>query len=864
MFKKVSFIILFCFFTNVIYSQPQYEWAIGVGSSSFDYGQSIDVDSEGNIYCGGFFRDSVDFDPGLDTNSMISNGGEEAFIQKISPSGDLIWVKGFGGVHNDKIGDLEVDFFGDIVVTGSYRNTVDFDPNAGVNNQSSNGLDDVFISKLDSAGNHLWTKCYGGIIGDYIYGLATDVVGNIYVTGVFNDTVDFESSGTGSELVSSPLGDDIFVLKLDVNGNLIWAKQIGGPGRQHSSDLTLDIDGNILITGMLEEVVDFDPGPGMHLVTSAGDYDGFTVKLNQDGEFLWVNKFDPVSGSYGLSVTTDQSGGVYTAGFFVDSVDFDPGPGVDLFISAGHQDVFVNKTDSSGNYLWTKQIGGIGWENCHVIRSDTSQGIYLGGFFESSGLDFNPDIGSDTASPVAYRDAYIIKIDTSGDYRWSIQMGGGYFDEVLDLTVANNADLLSTGYYEFTVDFDPTSGVDNIIANGVYFDVFVQKLSLCESDTIIFNVSTLPDITDGCIVNSISPPTAISGCGETLVGTTTTSFPIVSKDTTVVTWTFDDYNGNLFNQDQLVIISDTTFPVGDPLPSIQVNCIDDIPVSDINSIANVSDNCSVPVVAFVGDVSDGNTCPMTITRTYSVVDAAGNELLIEQIIMVEDTVPPIPDNPVLPTLTFECEASPAPPIALDCNDTIDATSNVLFPITQIGTNQVTWSYIDSCGNTSTQIQDIVVVPLDSTISISSGGDTLIAMYNVGSVYQWIDCDNGNSPISGATSQTYAPLTNGNYAVNITNGNCSTSSDCFSFVYSGTEVLNSGVFMYPNPTLSHSYLKSKIPITYSVRSVDGVVISETKKMDLLHKINLDIVSSGVYIVEIKSVSGMVVTKRLIKN
>ena len=153
---------------------------------------------------------------------------------------------------------------------------------------------------------------------------------------------------------------DIFVSKYDSSGNYQWTKAFGGSGNDWAYSVATDSSGNVYITGVFQTTVDFDPGAGVDNRTSAGSNDTFLSKYDASGNYQWTRAFGGTGSDLVYSVATDSSGNVYIAGYFRNTVDFDPGAGVDNRTSAGECDAFLSKYDASGNYQWTKAFGGTG------------------------------------------------------------------------------------------------------------------------------------------------------------------------------------------------------------------------------------------------------------------------------------------------------------------------------------------------------------------------------------------------------------------------------------------------------------------------------------------------------------------------
>src|SRR5690554_483248 len=159
------------------------------------------------------------------------------------------WANHIGGTGIDLVNHITTDVEGNVIVTGIFMDTVDFDPGPGVTNLISTaaGFGDVFIQKLDAKGNLLWVKKMGGIRNDYGFSSICDWQGNVYTTGSFQETVDFDPGPEVNNL-SSVEQSDIFVQKLDTDGNFLWVKQMGGKYDDTGYDITIDVDGNIITT----------------------------------------------------------------------------------------------------------------------------------------------------------------------------------------------------------------------------------------------------------------------------------------------------------------------------------------------------------------------------------------------------------------------------------------------------------------------------------------------------------------------------------------------------------------------------------------------------------------------------------------
>jgi hypothetical protein len=201
-------------------------------------GSGIAVDGAGSVYTTGWFQGTTDFDPGPGTSNLSSADSADIFVSKLDRDGSLIWVKQMGGTSYDAGSGIAVDAAGNVYTTGYFGGTADFDPGPDTFNLSSAGGPDIFVSKLNSAGNSVWAKQMGGMNGDAGYGIAVDAAGNVYTTGLFISTADFDS-GPGTFNLSSAGGPDIFVSKL--SGPPAPTKPAGGdlgPGSRAALPVT--------------------------------------------------------------------------------------------------------------------------------------------------------------------------------------------------------------------------------------------------------------------------------------------------------------------------------------------------------------------------------------------------------------------------------------------------------------------------------------------------------------------------------------------------------------------------------------------------------------------------------------------------
>ncbi len=449
-----------------------FDWAASFGKAASN-SYSICGDSMGNVYSTGWFFRTQDFDPGPDSLNFTTTSSDDIFVSKLNAAGNLVWAKHMNGTWKAYGASISTDEVLNVYVSGGFNGTVDFDPGAGAHTltNSSHQYYDIFICKLDSSGNYAWAKKIGGAVNDFACSMIADRTGNTYTTGYFEGTVDFDPSA-GTHQLTSSFGSSVFVIKLDDNGNFIWAKNLGGTSFTTTCSIVKDDAGNLYITGNFEGTQDFDPGPGIFNLTSSGAQDVFICKLDSAGNFIWAKSFGGSSTDEGYSITADQTGHIFCAGYFQSTVDFDPGAGVFQMTSLGSQDIFITKLDTTGNFIWAKSIGGAGSDEARSIAVDSSGNIWVAGNFSLTD-DFDPGVGVFPLSSSSYEHVFVLKLNSNGDFIWAEKIGGSDMNKLI---INPDGSICIHGKFLSTVDFDPGPGVFDLTAT-IYESLYILKLN---------------------------------------------------------------------------------------------------------------------------------------------------------------------------------------------------------------------------------------------------------------------------------------------------------------------------------------------------------------------------------------------------
>lgn len=382
------------------------------------------------------------------------------------------WAISMGANINDIGHGIAVDANENVYTTGRFLGTVDFDPGAGVANQTAAGSSDIFIQKVDVNGDLVWIKTMGAAFFDIGEAIALDDSANVYVTGVFQDTVDFDPGAGVTELISEG-SQDVFILKLNSSGDFQWARSLGGSSIERGNSIAIDHSGNVLVTGSFRNTADLDPGSGVQNETAVGVSDAFVLKLDATGGFIWAKAFGGFLSDIGQSIAVDHSNNIYSTGYFLGNVDFDPGAGTTTAASVGSEDVYIQKLDSSGNFEWVRTFGGSQEERGEGLVIGLNS-LYTTGTFEGT-VDFDPGSGTNNQSSNGIADVFIQKLTLSGDHVWTRTIGGISLDEARQIASDHDENLYTIGIFREEVDFDPGAGTDTLVATGVG-DIFIHKL----------------------------------------------------------------------------------------------------------------------------------------------------------------------------------------------------------------------------------------------------------------------------------------------------------------------------------------------------------------------------------------------------
>lgn len=388
--------------------QGNFIWAHGFGNAAWDRPWSITSDAQANVYSGGVFSNRVDFDPGPDSAILVSNTKgvwPDGFISKYDPDGNFIWAKhlltarALGASQSATllaITAMEVDPAQSLIIGGAFWDTVYFD--SSLPTVSVTSLRDMFLAKYDSNGNFIWAKQMGAAMDQQIQDLALDNHGNIYCTGYYFGSPDFDP-GSGTSLLTSVGSGDIFLAKYDPNGELLWVHGFGSADNivitpEEGRGIGVDSLGNVYFTGRFYGDIDFDPGPGTASLNLMGITDAFVAKYDTDGVFQWT--FSVASPNYevGKDLCVLADGRFYLGGEFNGTLDLDPGQDSTFVSSPTGVGIFAAQYDSQGGFIEGLRLRSLQTSQLASVAAN-KEGVAVGGLFFGTllmGTGSQPDL----------------------------------------------------------------------------------------------------------------------------------------------------------------------------------------------------------------------------------------------------------------------------------------------------------------------------------------------------------------------------------------------------------------------------------------------------------------------------------------
>lgn len=499
--RLTAFCALFLLMSGSVKSQS-FIWAHQGSSQGYDYGNAITSDDSGNVYVSGQIEYSAAFDNGIVLNT---NGKHDILAGKYDTNGDLKWAKHAGGNGGDVSWGVGVDAAHNSYHTGEFENTAGFDPGDSL---TVMGANDIFFSKYSSGGDFLWAKQFGGTGDDKGKAIAVDPSGTCYLTGYFSGTGHFDAIN----LTSTGSSNDIYVVKTDANGTVLWAKKAGGSREDRGRGIAYDASGNVYVTGTITQSAVFS---GTTLSVT-GLNSMFIAKYDANGNFQWVRGAGGCCDTTrGNAIAVDELGNAYVAGYYKNDADFD----TSHLAAVGSTDNFLAKYDTNGNLMWVRSSGGPYEDMAYACTFDTIKEIaYMTGQLDDHGY-----FGTTYVGAAGNRDVFIAAYDTAGNVNWARPAGGVQRDAGLSITYDQLGSIYTAGFFNDTAFFGPDTLRGYPLA-----DFFVGKSSPAIATQPTVNSSALNASVVNCndVQLSFSPGNGVGRVVIAKAGSAVSALPV--------------------------------------------------------------------------------------------------------------------------------------------------------------------------------------------------------------------------------------------------------------------------------------------------------------------------------------------------
>lgn len=400
------------------------------------------VDSQDNIYITGTVSGNMIFG----TTTFSGRGGSlDVYVAKYDKNGALQWAYQGGGPQGyESPTRLHVDRSGNTYLLGRF-----YRGDAVFGNTTLKGAsydNDIFVLKLNANGKMLWARSGGGLSHDYGTDIAVDSSGHAYITGYYRTSAVF-----GNTTLTASSNYDLFVAKLHSNsGAFLWAKGSQGNSNAYAYGIAVDSSNDVYLTGYFNAQINF----GTTSLSTEGSSDIFLAKMDRNGNAIWAQRYGGVGTQIVSAMQLDASGNIYLAGRFNNTATF----GTTTHTSQGSNDIFVFKVNKTGNMQWSFAGGGKGSEQAFSLAVDRNGSVYVGGQFDTTAT-----FGNKTIITYGYTDMCVIKLSSAGAVQGVISGGGRSTEYPRGLWFDTNGNLLVTGQFPNQVRFG-----DSIIPNGYY------------------------------------------------------------------------------------------------------------------------------------------------------------------------------------------------------------------------------------------------------------------------------------------------------------------------------------------------------------------------------------------------------------
>ncbi|MDY0014995.1 MAG: hypothetical protein RBS13_02180 [Bacteroidales bacterium] len=488
--KNLMVLVLSFLFINVNYAQLEAEWFTAYGDNNTDLARAIAIDKQGNTYTIGYIsKDLGDF-----KNPKVHTF---AFLLKHDVKGKLLWGKEIYGDSGNEGKAIALDSDDNIYIAGIFLKTIRLD---GKNMISESEDANAYLAKYDNNGNYIWHKVlrphqdgksdphqhdehvekheeaeengnhqhhnHFHPIVHQITNMKIDTENNIYLIGYFSKEIDFDPSEK-EVIVKATDPMDVYVLKLDKEGNYQWVRTLSGKGANKGNSLAIDSKNNIYFTGSFEDKASL----GKLSVQADGGSGMYIAKINNKGEEQWIKQITNTKINTGNHIHINKNDNIYVTGYIGSRTDF---PEIDTLLTDVQENmpnVFIAVLNTDGKYQWVKSIKGNPSSSGECILTDEFDNIYVSGFFTG-----NIESQETKVESSGKEDGFIMMLNKEGDIYYTYPIGGISYDRSSKMVIHTDNSLVLLGAHNGPFFIDPLTFTNYIDFTGVT-DAHIIKFS---------------------------------------------------------------------------------------------------------------------------------------------------------------------------------------------------------------------------------------------------------------------------------------------------------------------------------------------------------------------------------------------------
>lgn len=786
-------------------------WSINIDGDGTHFPGALKLDAAGNSYVAFSFSNDIFPNPTNLALSYISAGGSDICVAKYDITGNFVWAKHIGGTADDMIEDVYIHNNGNISSVGYFNATVDFDPNAGVQNYTATNGSAGFLWRLDNLGNFLSTNILEGTsAGSNVIArtLDIDINDNFYIAGSFNNDMNLNPSG-GSNLATSSTPSAGFMISIDASRNYRWGKTINFNATNDKIACLKTAGTRFYITGNFGQTVDMDPSAATaNLITNNTDV--FLAAYDINGNYIWAKQTHSSNQALANDLLVDANGAIYVAGQFNGTTNFNFNAGNNSATSNNNTaNAFIvklsectqvtNGTDlvnSCGSFTW---IDGNTYTSSNNTATFTLQGV------NQFGCDSIVTLNLTMGSTVNKTDI----IQSCGPITW---LDGNTYS-------SNNSTATFTIVGANPGDCDTTITLNLTIGSA---NTGIDVVHACDS-FIWINGTTYYASTN--TPTFLIPNGNQSGCDSTVTLNLTMHQAQYGIDTKTSCGSYEWIDGNVYS-------NSTTAPQHTILGGAANGC-DSIVTLHLTVNVAPSSTFTHSACGSYTWIDNNNYTSSNNTASYTYINQGANGC----------------DSTVFLDLTINTIYS--------LTETVHACSSYTWinGITYTSSNSTaTFSTLTASGCDSTVTLNLTIPIINKTVSLSAQTFTLTSLENDADSYQWFDCVN-QVPVLNETNQSFTPTQNGKYSLKITKGGCTETSDCITIAGIGIAENSLIQSIFPNPTknlatvtLAQNVEKGNIQILdLSGKILHVATIENTNSFT----ISLEDYPSGMYIIKVNS-------------